>query len=41
MPYMLGVSDECMDLFGKFNELTATVNVYDIFGVCWGSGPYP
>mmetsp|Transcript_4889 Transcript_4889/g.5965 ORF Transcript_4889/g.5965 Transcript_4889/m.5965 type:complete len:471 (-) Transcript_4889:188-1600(-) len=41
MPYMLHVSDECMDLFSEFNTLTETVNVYDIFGTCWGSGPYP
>ena len=41
MPYMLGVSDACMDLFNRFNELVAVVNVYDIFGVCWGAGPYP
>lgn len=41
MPYMFGVSDECMTLFDEFNALTADVNVYDIFGVCWGSGPYP
>ena len=41
MPYMLGVSDECMEVFDEFNTLTSDVNVYDIFGVCWGSGPYP
>ena len=41
MPYMIGVTDECMALFDEFNALTATVNVYDIFGVCWGAGPYP
>ena len=41
MPYMLGVSDECMEVFNEFNTLTASVNVYDIFGVCWGKGPYP
>lgn len=41
MPYMIGVSDECMDLFNEFATLTADVNVYDIFGICWGSGPYP
>ena len=41
MPYMLGVSDECMDLFNEFSTLTTTINVYDIFGTCWGAGPYP
>ena len=41
MPYMIGVSDECMNLFNEFNTLVAGVNVYDIFGTCWGAGPYP
>ena len=41
MPYMIGVSDECMSLFEEFSGLTADVNVYDIFGTCWGLGPYP
>jgi carboxypeptidase C (cathepsin A) len=41
MPYMLGVSDQCMSLNEEFSTLTSTVNVYDIYGVCWGAGPYP
>lgn len=41
MPDMIGVSDACMDLYMDFNTLVATVNVYDIFGTCWGAGPYP
>ena len=41
MPYMLGVSDECMSLADEFGTLTETVNVYDIYGTCWGAGPYP
>ena len=41
MPFMIGVTDECMALFDEFNNLTSDVNVYDIFGTCWGSGPYP
>ena len=41
MPYMIGVSDECMDIFNEFSQLTSQVNVYDIFGTCWGAGPYP
>ena len=41
MPYMIGVSDECNDLYSEFNTLVAEVNVYDIFGTCWGAGPYP
>jgi len=41
MPYMIGVSDECMALQNEFEGLTQTVNIYDIFGTCWGAGPYP
>jgi hypothetical protein len=41
MPYMIGVSDECMALQTEFETLTQTVNIYDIFGTCWGAGPYP
>ena len=41
MPYMLGVSDECMSLNDEFATLTNSLNVYDIYGVCWGLGPYP
>lgn len=25
----------------KFNNFVKWVNVYDIFGICWGRGPYP
>lgn len=31
----------CNNLLQQFNALVADVNVYDIFGVCWGLGPYP
>lgn len=41
MPYMIGVNKACSDLFNQFNALVADVNVYDIFGTCWGAGPYP
>ena len=41
MPFMIGVSDECMNLYMEFNSLVENVNVYDIFGTCWGLGPYP
>ena len=41
MPYMIGVSDECINLYMEFNDLVSEVNVYDIFGTCWGAGPYP
>lgn len=30
-----------MDLGNEFNDLVATVNIYDIFGTCWGAGIYP
>ena len=41
MPSMVGVTDECMDLLSEFEPTIEKVNVYDIFGVCWGAGPYP
>ena len=41
MPDMIGVTDDCMNLYMDFNNLVAEVNVYDIFGTCWGAGPYP
>jgi hypothetical protein len=31
----------CNGLLNQFNQLVADVNVYDIFGICWGLGPYP
>ena len=30
-----------MSLNDQFSTLTSQVNIYDIFGICWGSGPYP
>ena len=41
MPYMIGVSDECLNLYTELSTNTAEINVYDIFGTCWGAGPYP
>jgi len=41
MPTMIGVTDECMDLLSEFETVVQEINVYDIFGVCWGAGPYP
>jgi cathepsin A (carboxypeptidase C) len=32
---------KCMAHFIEFSKLTQNVNVYDIFGICWGRGPYP
>jgi cathepsin A (carboxypeptidase C) len=40
-PYGTNITDECMGYLDEFNNLTAEVNVYDIFGTCWGVGPYP
>ena len=40
-PYMTHTSDECMSLLDQFDVLVADVNVYDIFGVCYGTFPYP
>ena len=30
-----------MSLLDEFDSLVADVNVYDIFGVCYGTFPYP
>jgi len=27
---------ECLDLLNKFDDAVADLNVYDIFGTCWG-----
>jgi hypothetical protein len=37
----MNIDATCQDLLNQFNELTSSVNVYDIFGICWGLGPYP
>jgi carboxypeptidase C (cathepsin A) len=34
-------SAECRKLQAEFNQLTASVNVYDIFGICYGPEPHP
>ena len=41
MPDMTDVSDECTNLYMGFNDNVSSINVYDIFGTCWGAGPYP
>jgi hypothetical protein len=38
---MTETTPECMDLLTQFNALVAKVNVYDIFGTCWGEGDAP
>lgn len=34
-------SDVCKTLLAEFNQLVAGVNVYDIFGICYGPEPNP
>ena len=40
-PYMSKATDECIGYLNEFDAMVADVNIYDIFGTCWGSGPYP
>ena len=40
-PYMRNVTQECLGYMNEFDSLVSDVNVYDIFGTCWGAGPYP
>ena len=40
-PYMAQATDECIGYLNEFDNMVADVNIYDIFGTCWGSGPYP
>lgn len=40
-PYFTRTTPECMDLLDEFDSLVTNVNVYDIFGICYGSFPYP
>lgn len=37
----MDTSDVCKGFYNQFRALTADVNVYDIFGICWGPEPYP
>lgn len=34
------LSPDCKTLLNTFNTVTADVNVYDIFGYCWGLNDY-
>lgn len=34
-------SQECLGYFQEFRNLTSDVNVYDIFGICYGPEPHP
>jgi hypothetical protein len=40
-PYFTKTTDACFDLLSEFDTLVQNVNVYDIFGICYGSFPYP
>lgn len=40
-PYMQHVSTECQYYLDEFNSLVADVNIYDIFGICYGTDAYP
>jgi len=40
-PYMLHASKECREYYSEFNALTSDVNIYDIYGICYGPYPYP
>ena len=40
-PYGRNISEECGNLLDEFSTLTADINVYDIYGTCWGLGPTP
>ena len=40
-PYMQHATDECISYLNEFDSLVSDVNIYDIFGTCWGAGPYP
>lgn len=38
--YYNKLSPECKDLLDTFNKVTSDVNIYDIFGYCWGEKDY-
>ena len=40
-PYMQNTSEECFGYLDEFSTYTADINVYDIYGTCWGLGPTP
>jgi len=40
-PYMQKTSNQCMNLLNEFDGFVQYVNVYDIFGTCWGRGDAP
>lgn len=40
-PYMQELTEECAGYLDQFSVDTADINVYDIYGTCWGLGPTP
>ena len=40
-PYMANASKACLGWLNRFDALVADVNVYDIFGICYGPDPNP
>jgi carboxypeptidase C (cathepsin A) len=39
--YLSQATPACLTLFSQFQSYTADVNVYDIFGICYGPEPHP
>jgi hypothetical protein len=40
-PYSLNATPYCLNLLVDFTNLTIDVNVYDIFGICYGTDLNP
>jgi len=40
-PYGTHITEQCNAWLDEFNSFTQYVNVYDIFGTCWGRGSAP
>lgn len=38
---MANMTSECEGYFDTFMTLVSDVNIYDIFGTCWGTDDYP
>lgn len=36
-PYMLHAGSECRALWQEFNQLVADVNIYNTYGICYGT----
>jgi carboxypeptidase C (cathepsin A) len=40
-PNMSKASKKCLAHLVEFDRSVSDINIYDIFGTCWGSGPFP